>query len=66
MREVVGLTAEAEVERIVSLTSSMADMEAEGGPSTWRHYAVEHAVEHGGDFAWTHLRAGEFMHNTLD
>jgi uncharacterized protein YbjT (DUF2867 family) len=66
VKEGVALAAEAGVQRIVSLTSSSADMEAEGDPSTWHYYAVERAVEHDGDFAWTHLRAGEFMTNMLD
>lgn len=35
VREVVALAADAGVERIVSLTSSNADMEAAGDSSTW-------------------------------
>ncbi len=66
VRQTVAMAADAGVQRIVSLTSSGADMEAEGDPSTWHYYAVERAVEHGGEFAWTHLRAGEFMNNMLD
>jgi uncharacterized protein YbjT (DUF2867 family) len=64
VREVVRLAREAEVRRIVDLSSSEADAEAAGDPSQWHYYAVEHAVEHSG-IEWTHLRPGEFMTNLL-
>lgn len=64
--QVVALAREAGVQRIVSLTSSNAESEAESDPSEWHYYAVEHAVEHGDIPEWTHLRAGEFMNNMLD
>jgi hypothetical protein len=35
----------AGVKRIVALTSSEADAETQGDPSTWHYYAVELAVE---------------------
>lgn len=65
-RDVVDLAREAGVQRIVSLTSSNADAEAETDPSEWHYYAVEHTVENGDIPEWTHLRAGEFMNNMLD
>jgi uncharacterized protein YbjT (DUF2867 family) len=69
-RAVADLAVQAGVRRIVDLSSSNADAEAEGAPSTWHYYAVEHAVERATDAApqveWTHLRPGEFMTNMLD
>jgi uncharacterized protein YbjT (DUF2867 family) len=65
-REVVELAERAGVRRIVALTSSEADAEAAGDPSTWHYYAVERAVEAAADVEWTHLRAGQFMTNMLD
>lgn len=64
VREVVRLAREAGVGYIVDLSSSNADSEAAGDPSGWHYYAVERAVEESG-IAWTHLRPGEFMTNTL-
>lgn len=64
VRDVVGLAQAAGVQRIVALSSSDADYEAAGDPSHWHYYAVEKAVEDSG-IAWTHLRPGEFMTNTL-
>ncbi len=63
---IVDMARDAGVQRIVALTSSNAEQEAEGDPATWHYYAVEHAVENGGIPEWTHLRAGEFMTNMLD
>jgi len=54
----------AGVQRVVDLSSSDADNEAAGDPSTWHYYAVERAVEESG-IPWTHLRPGEFMTNTF-
>jgi uncharacterized protein YbjT (DUF2867 family) len=51
-REVAGMAKEADVERIVDLA----------GRGWWRR--VEEAVEESG-VAWTHLRPGEFMNNSL-
>jgi uncharacterized protein YbjT (DUF2867 family) len=65
VRDVVRLAKAAGVRRIVDLSSSDADNEAAGDPSGWHYYAVEKAVEDSG-IAWTHLRPGEFMTNTLD
>jgi len=64
VREVVQLAKQAGIRRIVDLSSSDADSEAAGDPSRWHYYAVERAVEDSG-IAWTHLRPGEFMTNTL-
>lgn len=66
VREVARLAAEAGVRRIVALTSSEADAEANSDPSDWYHYAVERAIEDAGVFEWTFLRAGEYMTNMLD
>jgi uncharacterized protein YbjT (DUF2867 family) len=63
-RQAVQLAKAAGVRRIVDLSSSNADDEAAGDPSGWHYYAVEQAVEDSG-VAWTHLRPGEFMTNTL-
>lgn len=63
--EVLRLAREAGVQYVVDLSSSNADEEAAGDPSGWHYYAVERAVEASG-LAWTHLRPGEFMTNTLD
>lgn len=64
VRDVARLARAAGVRRIVDLSSSNADDEAAGDPSGWYYYAVEKAVEESG-IAWTHLRPGEFMTNTL-
>jgi uncharacterized protein YbjT (DUF2867 family) len=64
VREVMVLAKQAGVQRIVDLSSSDADNEAAGDPSGWYYYAVEKAVEDSG-IAWTHLRPGEFMTNSL-
>jgi uncharacterized protein YbjT (DUF2867 family) len=66
VREVVAMAAEAGVRRIVTLSSSGADAEAQGDPSGWYFYAIEQAVEAAEGIAWTHLRPGEFMTNMLD
>jgi uncharacterized protein YbjT (DUF2867 family) len=65
-REVVEMAVTAGVQRIVDLSSSLAEYEATGDPSTWHYYAVERAVEVAPGIEWTHLRAGEFMTNMLD
>jgi uncharacterized protein YbjT (DUF2867 family) len=62
---VVDLAVEAGVQRIVTLSSSGADGEAQGDPSAWWFYAVERAVESAPGIEWTHLRPGEFMLNAL-
>jgi len=62
---VVDLAVQAGVRRIVDLSSSGADDEAQGGPSSWWFYAVERAVESAPGVEWTHLRPGEFMLNAL-
>jgi uncharacterized protein YbjT (DUF2867 family) len=64
-RAVVDLAVRAGVKRIVALTSSGADAEAQGDPSGWWFYAIERAVESAPGIAWTHLRPGEFMLNAL-
>jgi uncharacterized protein YbjT (DUF2867 family) len=61
---VTRMAADAGVTRIVDLSSTECDVEAAGDPANWYFYAVEHAVE-SVDVSWTHLRAGEFMINTL-
>lgn len=58
------LARAAGVRRVVTLSGSGAEYEAAGDPNQWHFYAVEHAVEQAG-FAWTHLRPGAFMLNTL-
>jgi uncharacterized protein YbjT (DUF2867 family) len=63
-REVLAMAKQAGVQRVVALSSSDADNEAAGDPSTWHYYAVERAVEDSG-MPWTHLRPGEFMTNTF-
>lgn len=65
-REVVKLAERAGVRRIVALSSSEADVEAEGDPRAWHYYTVERAVEAAANIEWTHLRPGEFMTNALD
>ncbi len=64
-RQVATMAKAAGAKRIVDLSSSDADTEAAGDPAQWHYYAVERAVENSG-VAWTHLRPGEFMTNTLD
>lgn len=61
---VARMAADAGVRRIVDLSSIECEVEAAGDPANWYFYAVEHAVESVG-VSWTHLRAGEFMINTL-
>jgi len=56
---------EAGVRRVVALSGSPAEYEAEGDPSGWHYYKLERAIEEAG-FEWTHLRPGQFMNNTLD
>ncbi len=58
------LARAAGVRRVVTLSSSGAEYEADGDPGQWHFYKVEHAVEQAG-FAWTHLRPGSFMLNAL-
>ena len=65
-RDVVELAARLGVRRIVALSSTEAELEAQGDPSTWYYYAVEVAVEAAAGVERTHLRAGEFMTNMLD
>jgi uncharacterized protein YbjT (DUF2867 family) len=65
VREVVDLAARAGVKRIVDLSSSGADQEAQGDPNAWWFYAIEQAVESAPGVEWTHLRPGEFMLNAL-
>ena len=62
---VVDLAVEAGVTRIVDLSSSGADDEANADPASWWFYAVERAVEGAPGLEWTHLRPGEFMLNAL-
>jgi uncharacterized protein YbjT (DUF2867 family) len=62
---VVDMAVHAGVERIVALSSSGADDEAQGDPSAWWFYAVERAAESAPGIEWTHLRPGEFMLNAL-
>src|SRR5688572_7987830 len=62
---VVDLAVQAGVRRIVDLSSSGADDEANGDPSAWWFYKVERAVESAPGVEWTHLRPGEFMLNAL-
>lgn len=61
-RSVMQLMEQANVQRVVALSSSSAMQEAEGDPSEWHYYAVERAVEEAG-IDWTILRPGEFMSN---
>jgi uncharacterized protein YbjT (DUF2867 family) len=56
---------EAGVRRVVVLSGEPAEYEAEGDPASWHYYKIERAIEDAG-FAWTHLRPGQFMNNTLD
>ena len=62
---VIDLAVQAGVTRIVDLSSSGADQEAQGDPASWWFYAVERAVESAPGVEWTHLRPGEFMTNAL-
>ncbi|HZX04380.1 SDR family oxidoreductase [Kribbella sp.] len=55
---------DAGVRRVVVLSGEPAEYEAQGDPATWHYYRLERAVEAGG-FAWTFLRPGQFMNNTL-
>ncbi|RZQ66036.1 NAD(P)H-binding protein [Amycolatopsis suaedae] len=63
--EVLAMAKEAGVRRVVDFSSAQAVDEAERDPSTWYFLAVEKAAEASG-LEWTHIRAGEFMTNTLD
>lgn len=66
-KEVVRLAKQAGVQRVVALSSSEADEEAKGDPSTWHYYATEHAVlTEGKGLRWTFLRPGQFMWNLID
>jgi uncharacterized protein YbjT (DUF2867 family) len=56
---------EAGVRRVVVLSGEPAEYEAQGDPADWHYYKIERAIEQAG-FAWTHLRPGQFMNNTLD
>jgi uncharacterized protein YbjT (DUF2867 family) len=62
---VVDRAVRAGVTRIVDLSSSGADQEAQGDPNGWWFYKVEQAVESAAGIEWTHLRPGEFMLNAL-
>jgi uncharacterized protein YbjT (DUF2867 family) len=62
---IVEMAVRAGVTRIVDLSSSGADDEAQGDPASWWFYAVERAVESAPGLEWTHLRPGEFMVNAL-
>lgn len=62
---IVEMAVQAGVTRIVDLSSSGADDEANADPATWWFYAVEKAVEGAPGVDWTHLRPGEFMLNAL-
>ncbi|WP_438025710.1 NAD(P)H-binding protein [Sorangium sp. So ce233] len=68
-QEVVDHAVRAGVRRIVVLSSSAVDdrlaEDAAGSFGHAHHRPVERAVERAG-VEWTHLRAGEFMLNTLD
>jgi uncharacterized protein YbjT (DUF2867 family) len=65
VQAVVDLAVSAGVKRIVTLSSSGADDEAQGDPNAWYFHAVERAVEAAKGMEWTHLRPGEFMLNAL-
>ncbi|MFD9961789.1 NAD(P)H-binding protein [Amycolatopsis sp. NPDC058986] len=65
VKEFTELAKKAGVKRIVVLSGEGADEESRKDPSEWFYYGSEYAVEQGG-FAWTHLRPGVFMNNTLD
>ncbi len=64
VRRFCELAAEAGVERVVALSGSSVGDEHEGS-SGHEYGAVEAAVRDAG-FAWTFLRPGGFMNNTLD
>lgn len=55
----------AGVRRVVVLSGEPAEYEAQQDPSEWHYYKLERAIEDAG-FAWTFLRPGQFMNNTLD
>lgn len=55
---------DAGVRRVVVLSGEPAEYEAQGDPARWHYYRLERAIEAGG-FAWTFLRPGQFMNNTL-
>ncbi|MEU0530584.1 NAD(P)H-binding protein [Amycolatopsis tolypomycina] len=64
VRRFCELASDAGVERVVALSGSSVGDEHEGS-SGHEYAAVEAAVREGG-FAWTFLRPGMFMNNTLD
>ncbi|MEV5718737.1 NAD(P)H-binding protein [Amycolatopsis mediterranei] len=64
VRRFCELASEAGVERVVALSGSSVGDEHEGS-SGHEYAAVEVAVRAAG-FAWTFLRPGAFMNNTLD
>ncbi|MGW5748774.1 NAD(P)H-binding protein [Amycolatopsis sp. NPDC003861] len=64
VRRFCELASEAGIERVVALSGSSIGDEHEGS-SGHEYAAVEAAVREAG-FAWTFLRPGVFMNNTLD
>ncbi|SFB50535.1 Uncharacterized conserved protein YbjT, contains NAD(P)-binding and DUF2867 domains [Amycolatopsis marina] len=64
VREFTELAKQAGVRRVVVLSGSNADDEPQPGSSGVDFAIVERAVEAAG-FAWTYLRPGVFMNNTL-
>ncbi|KDN18973.1 NAD(P)H-binding protein [Amycolatopsis rifamycinica] len=64
VRRFCELASDAGVERVVALSGSSVGDEHEGS-SGHEYAAVEAAVREAG-FAWTFLRPGAFMNNTLD
>jgi len=64
VRRFCELASEAGIERVVALSGSSVGDEHEGS-SGHEYAAVEAAVRDAG-FAWTFLRPGVFMNNTLD
>jgi uncharacterized protein YbjT (DUF2867 family) len=65
VRDVVELATASGVRRIVALSQSDADLEAEGDEAGWHYHAIEKAVMDSG-VDWTFLRPGQFFTNTLD
>jgi uncharacterized protein YbjT (DUF2867 family) len=62
--QLIPLVQAAGIKRIVALSSSDAENEAQGDPASWHYYAVERAVEDSG-IPWSILRPGEFMTNAV-